>query len=488
MFMKTSFITTTILTWLMGGLLGVSAQAGKLDTYGGFTDVKGEQTGFFHTQYIDGRWWLVTPEGHGFFGIGLSHPVTSFSEGAVMFSYNGNQEAWLRDGIKKMRDLGYNCVWSGPYSTERVRLGFVDLELAERVYREEKIPHAIHLPLIKHNVELNPGEKHPDVFSAEFADFVRKSVARYVAPNKDNPWVMGYYYGFGSFARGGKWINHTLAREPGSAGREHLISILEKRYGGDIEKLNTVYEKDYQSWDDLRQKGGITWPEGYLQYSNNPTIAADQRALLEEIIETVHVLGHTEVRKVDSNHMILGCYVKGSTYSAELWARLKPYIDVLAPQHFSPTHKIKPIVKSTELPAMLSDQVYGNVYPEPLLKSGRTPEPVPDHLDRRVLYHLLSRRLAADPDFIGVSFCACLHDNSHWFQPYDRGQPGFFTVDNEPRSKTIETAQESNAFIYRSVRRPLGETAIGKLDDEYHKTIEHYRAIARMRMLLLRQE
>ena len=137
---------------------------------------------------------------------------------------------------------------------------------------------------------------------------------------------------------------------------------------------------------------------------------------------------------------------------------------------------------------MLSDQVYGNVYPEPLLKSGRTPEPVPDHLDRRVLYHLLSRRLAADPDFIGVSFCACLHDNSHWFQPYDRGQPGFFTVDNEPRSKTIETAQESNAFIYRSVRRPLGETAIGKLDDEYHKTIEHYRAIARMRMLLLRQE
>ena len=138
--MKILVITTTTLSWLLGSLVSVSAQAGKLDTYGGFTDVKGEQTGFFHTQNIDGRWWLVTPEGHGFFGIGLSHPVTSFSEGAVTFSYNGNQEAWLRDGIRKMRDLGYNCVWSGPYSTERVRLGFVDLELAERVYREEKIP------------------------------------------------------------------------------------------------------------------------------------------------------------------------------------------------------------------------------------------------------------------------------------------------------------------------------------------------------------
>ena len=189
----------------------------------------------------------------------------------------------------------------GHTATERVHRGFVDLELAERVYREEKIPHAIHVPLIKHNVELNPGEKHVDVFSAEFADFVRKSVARHVTPNKDNPWVMGYYYGFGSFARGGRWLNDTLARNPGSAGREHLISMLEERYDGDIEKLNTVYEKDYQSWDDLRQKGGITWPAGYLQYSKNQTIAADQRALLAEIIEKVHMVGHTEVRKVDSN-------------------------------------------------------------------------------------------------------------------------------------------------------------------------------------------
>lgn len=29
-----------------------------LDTYGGSTDLKGEKTGFFHTEKIDGRWWL----------------------------------------------------------------------------------------------------------------------------------------------------------------------------------------------------------------------------------------------------------------------------------------------------------------------------------------------------------------------------------------------------------------------------------------------
>ena len=113
---------------------------------------------------------------------------------------------------------------------------------------------------------------------------------------------------------------------------------------------------------------------------------------------------------------------------------------------------------------------------------------VPDHIDRRVLYQLLARRLAADPDFIGISFCALLYDNSHWFQPYDRGQPGFYTIDNEPRIETIETARESNAFIYQSVRNPLDETAIKRLDDDYHKTIEHYRAIAEKRRMLLQQK
>ena len=66
--------------------------------------------------------------------------------------------------------------------------------------------------------------------------------------------------------------------------------------------------------------------------------------------------------------------------------------------------------------------------------------------------------------------------------PYDRGQPGFYNIDNEPRSKTVETAKAANAFICSSVRHPRDEAAIKALDDNYHKTIEHYQAIAHKRM------
>jgi hypothetical protein len=58
----------------------------------------------------------------------------------------------------------------------------------------------------------------------------------------------------------------------------------------------------------------------------------------------------------------------------------------------------------------------------------------------------------------------------------------------QPRSKTIETVKEANSFIYRSVRRPLDEQAIKRLDDDYHETIEAYGAIAQKRKAFLRQK
>ena len=85
-----SLIRSFVILWVLGYFVISHSVAATLDTYGGFTDVRGDATGFFHTQKIDDRWWLVTPEGNGFFGIGLSHPVTGFSQGTVTFSYKGN--------------------------------------------------------------------------------------------------------------------------------------------------------------------------------------------------------------------------------------------------------------------------------------------------------------------------------------------------------------------------------------------------------------
>ena len=120
------------------------------------------------------------------------------------------------------------------------------------------------------------------------------------------------------------------------------------------------------------------------------------------------------------------------------------FLDVLGPQDASGVNLIKPSVEATGVPALLSDQEFGNVYPLALQGRMGTPGAVPDHVDRRVLYDLLVGRIAPDPDFIGVSFCAVLHDQSHWRQAYDRGQPGFYNIDGEPNRNLVATVRSAN--------------------------------------------
>ena len=51
-------------------LIAIPLQA-QYDTYGGWLNLKGKKTGFYHTEKIDGRWWLVTPEGTVFLSKGV---------------------------------------------------------------------------------------------------------------------------------------------------------------------------------------------------------------------------------------------------------------------------------------------------------------------------------------------------------------------------------------------------------------------------------
>jgi len=471
-----------------------SAQSTELDTYGGLTDIKGVATGFFHTQKIDGRWWLVTPEGHGFWGIGMAHPITDFCQSAVTFTYNGDQEAWIRGSIQRMRDLGFNCVWSGPYCPERLMKGFVDKELAEKVFSEANMPYAFPIPLIKHDVELQPGEKRPDVFSDEYRQYVEALVAKHVPKLKDNPWVMGYYYGFGSWDREILWINETIERKK-SAGRARLLGILEKRYEGNIERFNGVYGTTYRSFSELNESGTLAYPSWIRKFKNGygsmpKQVGAqdqydDAQALLGAIIEEVYRLGYETIHKCDPNHMILGSYVKQATLTTEIWHAVDPYIDVIAPQILSEVFPIKPVAKALDKPVLISDQSFGNVYPVNIQGTSNAWGAIPDHIDRLVLYDILAERISIDPDFIGVQFCACLVDQSHPDKAYERGQPGFFSIDGECRHHLCRTVHSLNDEMLDNAEASPNDQKGNVLEKKYHEIILRYRGVMRDRKALL---
>ena len=52
----------------------------RLDAFGGFTGIKGRETGDWHTEEIDDRHWFITPEGHAMYVLGINHVQASDDE------------------------------------------------------------------------------------------------------------------------------------------------------------------------------------------------------------------------------------------------------------------------------------------------------------------------------------------------------------------------------------------------------------------------
>ncbi len=350
------------------------------------------------------------------------------------------------------------------------------------------------LPLVKHFVELKPGEERPDVFSKEYVQFVNEMAAEFVPELKDNPWVMGYYFGFGSFDREADWINETINRKD-SPGRERLMGILEANYEGDIEKLNGGYGTKFNSFKELKKNGSLVFPKWVKQvkYGRIPMpetpgakeIFRDGEDLLGEIIEQVYRLGHESIRKYDSKHMIYGSYVKEATLTTEMWKRVDPYIDVIAPQHVSKAFPIEPLVELLGKPALISDQPYGNVYSPTLLMTKAAFGAVPGHTDRLVLLDILADRISKAPEYIGVEFCGVLFDQSHPNKAYELGQPGYFTIEGEAKQPLSKTVTKINHRILENVQAAPDVESAQALDHKYHETLVRLQQVMSDRKALL---
>ena len=82
------------------------------DVYGGYTLLGkiGKATGYFHTELIDGRFWVIDPLGYPFFRASVS--TTSPTE--TMQAKYSSRDAWARDAIVQLRRMGFNSVgaWS----------------------------------------------------------------------------------------------------------------------------------------------------------------------------------------------------------------------------------------------------------------------------------------------------------------------------------------------------------------------------------------
>lgn len=82
----------------------------KTDKYGARADKKVSATGFFRSQKIGGRWWIVDPDGYLMINIGLNNVATAASDSSrqLMEQKFGDKNTWAVKTKELMSELGFN--------------------------------------------------------------------------------------------------------------------------------------------------------------------------------------------------------------------------------------------------------------------------------------------------------------------------------------------------------------------------------------------
>lgn len=166
--------------------------------YGGRTDEKFEATGFFRTYRSPGRrlgrrWYLVDPEGHPFYWVGLAStrpPLTPESQAFYREKFDDDAD-WAAQTTDFLRQLGFNS--TGGFSADTITraadqplpytpvlavmndfaesIGVADPKYGNSAYRESAMP-----------------AWHPD-FPAYADSYLRDALTA----ASDDPWCVGYF-------------------------------------------------------------------------------------------------------------------------------------------------------------------------------------------------------------------------------------------------------------------------------------------------------
>jgi len=350
-------------------LCASAAMAADYDTYGGWTKLQGRKTGFFHTQQIDGRWWLVTPEGNVFFSKGVDH-VNYAPESDSAPPAPSDIAAWAKMATGQLHRWNFNtaAAWSTEelYSTGIAYTPIVNIAAA--VARDVWLKGLV-----------------VDYFSPKFRDAADRAAARVCAPHARDPWLLGYFTDnelrWGSDWRGKESLLEAYLKMPASSpGHARAVALLKERG---------------------RAAAALT--------------DEDKNAFLEVVAAEYARVSSDAIRRHDPNHLILGCRFAG--YAGDAVMRgVGPYFDVISFHSYSPNapiDRLKLIHKITGKPTMVTEFSF-KAMDSGLPNTKGAAKPVATQEDRAKGFAGYVEALAALPSCVGF----------HWFEYRDEPADG----------------------------------------------------------------
>lgn len=423
-----------------------------LDTFGGRTDLpRLQSTGFFRTQKHDGRWWLVSPEGHPFFSLGVNavnltdsrtyvdgrefmfvdgvdessaHVGTSDSRsdkgsqrdnamnhGRWWDIYTNNLArtlgddflpAWRKRTIDRLRAWHFNTLgnWSEPGLAAEKRIAYT-------------VPVLIYGEFNSVGTGYDYWGRMPDPFDPEFVKAAETAVAKATEGRKNDPWLLGYFadneLAWAGVGPQGRWALAvgSLVQAPHSPAKQAFLAYLKDRYH-DAPAFAKAWGVDVSNWADVEEEG-FKAPEPSEAY---PHVAADYIAFLKLYAgEYFRVVAQT-LKRADPNHMFLGGRLAVRTPEVEEMS--SKYADVTSINTYSylPEHGFDvPAFQRLDKPVMLTEWHFGSADRGPF---GSGMVAVANEEERGKAYARFVESAVASGVVVGT----------HWFQYVDQPVTG----------------------------------------------------------------
>jgi len=441
------------------------------DKYGGWQNgPKLQATGFFRTQKVSGKWWLVDPEGRLFFSHGIDCvrmlDTTPIAERESWFDNFPGQEPAFAEFLSRGHALKGHYAGSSPQC-----FSFAGANLVRKYGPDWKneCPKVIHqrlrswglntianwsdaaiclMRLTPYTDTLGSGGakmvegsegywgKFPDVFDPSFSESLRRGMDSKKGKSAGDPWCLGYFSD--NEMSWGDELSLSIAAlrsPPGQKAKEAFVEDLRKTYGT-IEKLNNAWGTQHASWDTLLES---------RQAPDKEKARGDLEAFYTRTAEQYFRTVRDVIKQSAPQQLYLGC--RFAWVNARAAAAAAKYCDVVSYNLYHRSVADFQFNGGRDVPLIIGEFHFGAL-DRGMFHTGLVP--VASQQARAEAYRDYVQGALRHPQFVGC----------HWFQYQDEPvtgrvydeenyQIGFVDVADTPYTETIQASRNIGYALYR---------------------------------------
>ncbi len=458
--------------WLKANAEGPIPGASK---YGGWAaGPKLKATGFFRTEKVNGKWWLVDPDGYLFFSHGVD--CVQFGDGTGVTKREHYYEWLPKKDDPDFGHLYYNVTWPAahgfykkpenfPYTAfsfahanmirkygkdfrrsyaerahDRIKawgLNTIANWSDAKVYELKRTPYTARFGSKGPVIEGSTGwwGKFRDPFASEFEKNAKESAANLAKKCGDDPWCIGWFVDNElSWGQNNMSLAQSVLKSPAKQPAKRVFrDNLEKKYAS-IEGLNKAWGTNYKTWNEFMDSQVVP---------NEKMCGKDLEDFHREIVAKYYRTIRDAIKAVAPNRLYMGSRIAwGANVIYEEAAR---YCDVVSVNIYN-RFPDRDLPEGAVDKPMINGEFHFGALDRGMFHTGLVA--VQDQNERAQCYKNFVNACLDSERFVGT----------HWFQWKDQVitgradgenyQIGFLTITDTPYPELVEAAREIGATMY----------------------------------------